>query len=1344
MPTLKRTLHKAKMNKDVDERLLPAGEYEHIENLRPARNIIGDKGAGNSVKGTVKLTNYNIPNARCIGEFKDASSGLIYGFITSPTKDMIYEYDVAQQSSTIVLESTKPDGVLNFNEHYLITGINKFINSDAKKNLLAWTDDYNPPRIINIARAKTYGLDGFEEADISVIKRPPIYAPTFDLTYTASTLENNLEDKCLQFAYRYIYLDGEASALSQFSNPAFSPSPFDLDYQTMENNGMVNAFNAVRVYFNTGSHRVKEIQLVFKSSIDDTINVIDTFDKEELGWSDDVTEDYLFSNDKIYGVLPTKELYRAFDNVPLLAKAQEVIGNRLVYSNYLYGYDMIDLYGDAVALDYDISLINDDISGESIPITVITLDTTDDGITLNLSGFDLSEGTSLVFNIGITETYYGVDGSYEGNNSFILNEDFNDATELAASEAFILFLETILTNSFLANYTFTEPDNSERIAETGFEIESSTATSITIKAPTLTYRIDNTPLDTEDDDFTDEVSTWAFDNSATSAFYSANAINSSLKTNRSYELGLIYKDENLRGSTVQTEINNTLYIPQEYSTYRNRLRVNINHKPPAWAKYYSFAIKQNRGNYETIYVNLFYKDGLFRWVKLEGANRDKVKEGDTLIVKSDLNGARYDIIKVRVLEIVTKDKDFIEGNENVDGDEIIEEAGVYMKIKPEGFDMNIDDATSRTYYGSQHLRYPVRCYTSPLFGEVDEADLFTPYALGAGSTVRIYINFKARGSISYEATYDKTFRVGGDFDSIEEWFNAEVVDLGTFGDDYTREWGFTDDGSQFFVFAHRDGTASRKITTTLKFEVLSTEGTVIFETEPTEFDDHIFYETSQTFAIENGNHLGNVQDQDVDLVDPAIVELDAFNCYVQGNGAESFKIKDVINKDYVSFNLRPSTVSVDGYRAIRYYADFTYGQPYVESSNFNGLNEFNAYTANFKDDLDRSFGAVQKLFTRDTDLLVFQEDKVHKILFGKDLLYNADGTGNLSAVEDVLNTHVAYAGEYGISKNPESFDYNGNSIYFTDAKRGYVLRLNYDGITEISAYGMRSYFKQYFDEAIYLKQAGAFNPFNDTYVLGGESHKISKVKPTVSDGIGLILRSIDEVETAFIEFGNVVGTDAGVDFDVTEGEATIDIEWNGTTVSSGAVSGTGTLRFDKTFSFPKTANLTVTPNGEATVNIAITKPTVNTYTVIPLVVNDADDAGKTNTNRFKWKDNNSITGWKTYDSVMSADNVAEYELLTGNEGTGVIAPTGSTVYVSSVTDRDDTKPFEVNNRLGYYVSNTLIASGDYQTVIDNATWLTETETKLEDLGTLNEANFTLARPSGEQYLYLVWDYTDKP
>ena len=125
----------------------------------------------------------------------------------------------------------------------------------------------------------------------------------------------------------------------------------------------------------------------------------------------------------------------------------------------------------------------------------------------------------------------------------------------------------------------------------------------------------------------------------------------------------------------------------------------------------------------------------------------------------------------------------------------------------------------------------------------------------------------------------------------------------------------------------------------------------------------------------------------------------------------------------------------------------------------NNTNVFSTAEAITKS-LDPSNGSIQKLYAYDTNLTVFQENKVSKALIDKDAIYSAEGVGTpVSSTQLVIGQIVPYVGEYGISTNPESWAQFGFRQYFADVNRGTVLRLSRDGITEIGAYGMTDWFR---------------------------------------------------------------------------------------------------------------------------------------------------------------------------------------------------------------------------------------------------------------------------------------------
>ena len=255
----------------------------------------------------------------------------------------------------------------------------------------------------------------------------------------------------------------------------------------------------------------------------------------------------------------------------------------------------------------------------------------------------------------------------------------------------------------------------------------------------------------------------------------------------------------------------------------------------------------------------------------------------------------------------------------------------------------------------------------------------------------------------------------------------------------------------------------------------------------------MFYETRRTYDINtSGNSKlhggsGGTGAADQTLNAPAIVRLNYydfnsnFNAYSFGNGVESMVIRDDWNGRHLKYSPRANSTYED-YAEERVEEALTYSGVYRETSGINNLNEFNLSLSNFKY-LDKSFGSIQKIKSRDTDLVIFQEDKVSKILYGKNLLSDAVGGGSIASIPEVLGTQISFSGQYGISKNPESFAQWGNNMYFTDEFRGAVCRLSGNGIFEISSFGMADWFKDLFRDYPGKRKLGGIDPFKGRYVL---------------------------------------------------------------------------------------------------------------------------------------------------------------------------------------------------------------------------------------------------------------------
>ena len=1183
MTKISNNFTKATVDLDSDERFTGGALIGEPKNIMVFSTEGSSAGVLKNVPGNLKVTDYNFQGAKTIGKGKDESGEKLYNFIKSDNYDYLIEFDITNKTSTIVLQSTT-GGVLNFIEGERILNFDIFVDAETGNSIAFWSGDSNPLRCVNIETAKTWGVDGFTDDDISVMKPSPIFAPTISLTTSIDGVQNNfINKKFLTFSYRYKYEDGYYSAPSSWTRVAFEPSQFSLDYQTYENNGMINLSNAVNVFFNVGPRGVIGVDLLFRESDKTTIYVVQQFVKSDEGWENKTIQMFQISKAKVFTVLPESQYYRNFDNVPLSAKAQTIIASRIAYANYKEGYnldvipdfdvdfvstptilddidgdllDFVDVTDYSNAIDYSVgttdggpdidqmnyvdNTIEMDLSAESgsyyatfeIKITpkagysgteytitvkegatvlqqwtsltgtqtkqysspdgvdkdVTVYVTADEGMLLeseltyvmrnyfnaplfryiydcyiqlvlpkstgygstlvgdtiidriaefDLTDFEFKSGKQIRINFELQSTL-NEDVIPSVTFFFNLTTDYTDITDFLTNSSFIEQLETIFSVSFKNDYT-----SGTIVTYEGFKV-SNTGNLLEITTPKTIYDVTEPDGNVNKNEFF--ILTEANLITPTSNAFT------SMHSNRDNEVVLIYMDEKGRKTTAIPSNNNTVYIPAEFSDRINKLKVTINSNPPSFAKYYKFAIKQPKKEYDTIYGNVVYKEGIYRYIQLLGGNKDKVNEGDILVLKSDYSGPLESLQEVKVLEVKEQSENFL----STDSETQKELPGLYMKIKQGNFNINVDQNSFTTYKGYGKRRYATRSFvsTEPIFGDI-ESGVFVPDVVNPGTQIRFYIEIKAFGKIAFNHVLDIRVTASEEYSSIQAWWTAEIEPLQEWVDfeaQSLRDWQFGADGRDFQIKPYRDGTASRDIITTVQFDVNFSGGTLIFETSPIENLETPFFETPETFTIVDGQH---------EFTEHILEE--AFNCFCFGNGAESFKIQDNLTGSSFSIDSNPTAINKEGYRQLNRFKDITYSEVYNSNTNSNGLNEFNLSLANYKEDIEGIYGPIYKIKGKDTNIEVYQEDKVSLVYYGKDLLYNADGTTNLAGIPEVLGQQKTYPSENGISQHPDSYDEYATNDYITDVKRGVVLKKNEsNGLFEISSQGMNSYFKNLF------------------------------------------------------------------------------------------------------------------------------------------------------------------------------------------------------------------------------------------------------------------------------------------
>jgi hypothetical protein len=1461
MANITRNFIAGRMNKSVDERLIPNGEYIDALNVRMGSTEQSEIGVIENIKGNLPLTSLSYvdgtplsSDAKCIGAFEDGERETIYWFVHDPNfpvgatgkLDLIVSFNVLTGILTYHIISIDDKGhantTLNFNPQFLITGVNIVKTGNLNDNLLFFTDDYNPPRFINVARG--YGNpianeDDFSAESILVIKRPPAEAPTI-VPLVTSGQENFLETRFICFAYRYQYADNEYSATSQFSEPAFLPNAFQFSVDSYLNEGMVNKANAVEVTYYTGGPLVVGIDLLFKEASGNVIRVIEKLDKANLGIPDNDYRTYVFNNSKIFTVLPESELLRLYDNVPRLAKAQTLMGNRLMYGNYVEGYNLIDKDGQPVKFEYYTQLVTEIIGETEITDSVSDGTYSIDGaetipgavFEIDLDGADLVAGAAISVEVTFNHESFSGDTPFPAETtdnvsvtfSFYLPTSYTSVYALATSAEFAeavgtastikpVFSSTPGAQTSCDGTTFTDqvncaiPNNLDALIKFGSGISavgepigiitSPASTVIGFQLPAMQY-VNNTTTPTQ---YVYEYYEVTF----VEATFQQIANPQSLHSNRDYEIGIVYMDEFNRSSTALVSPDNTVHIPCAYSANQNSIYAWIPKEQvaPAWATRYKFVIKPDQENYETVYTSIFFldPDSNDAYFLLDGENSKKVETGDRLIVKADSSGPTRQCVYATVLEKDSKAADFITIPSTLDPSvNLPVPSGVYMKISPNSFNVINDElaviAPGKIEVNQDNaneyplLRYPMNRFDTATNTWVD-------YDVPAGSRIRLYFKFERLGTGDGTNrcerriyTLDKTLVASANYDNMFDWWNGDNVkvvlnegisDVGGNNCDVDNQYIATITNSNvdiptalctnYFRF-FRDGASNqlqlmvtgtnscsgafsgskRRSSITANVEVFRADTTLIFETEPIDALPDVFFENNMSFSIDaNGNHSGNVQNQDINLGQPAIVNTMFFNCFAFGNGAESYKIRDsVVGR---SFNLgnRVTAVSEQDYREVDRSADITYSGIYNDESNLNKLNEFNLGLLNFKA-LEDSFGPIYMMDARETDVLVLQEDKISYVLAGKNLLSDSAAGGAITSVPQVLGTQIARVEKYGISFNPESYVQWGYDRYFTDVKRGAVIQIKgnsytNDNLMVVSELGMRTWFRDEFITSFNTQKLGGYDPYMDEYVLVSNEIELPAADDCVECGISQTLSFFEPEGSTFtycVDLGAYVGSvDINYVFSSTDPASTFKVKatYNGTVYTTAFINTSGTLNFTKTSNVVNTVEIEITTTGLATLKMTANCPVQQFMNVVEVMLTSDSDAGQTIHAQYRYVDGAYTSPLQstfvTFATGTTNPLVSRYAITNGPQGAGNIPTDNSTVAIISNKFPTDTFVFDsLNDKFRYLRTNTLYPNTSIG--INALIAASNLGTPIVSTGDVNQVTFNAG--TSDDYLYLIWDF----
>jgi hypothetical protein len=925
---------------------------------------------------------------------------------------------------------------------------------------------------------------------LDVIKHQPYNRPSITPETDSSYKHNNILDNLFQFKYRYVHHDNENTSYSGISDVIIddefarnTPLKFS-EYSKTANNLKVGYVDAIS--------DVKKIEIVARKGNDGEFFLVDTVQnnfikylkvlKNELiivpEFYFDVTLSKInFKNNGVYPFVDKAESDKLFDAVPKLAKAQTIISdNRLTYGNILEGYDNTPLvmrssfetdgkpkiettessllvYGNKTSTSAS-DIITDLIAtGASAANTVVATELTGTSepniwesgggknckmhFYIDFDGMDLNDENSQHLDIDIGFEVHRrssvvdlIDGKSKKRAArFAMNIDITgfDSINQVRNE----IISQFEANNWEGGTRMHDGDPGEANMEDcskdeGGESQIQCSLSGATRIDVYWKQKDN-----KDDPNGAGADSWGdwerVKQKAKVKFLSGAPGISSFKTGAFHDFGIAYFDETNRCSFVNTSpdfgnvplqdefedeevpvnLNGTrLYnkFPTEIGPELGQssgVKFEIYNRPPKWATSYQFVYAGNTSVDEFMQVTIPHVipgsggGDTQMYLSLQSLKNHKSSYTESTSSLVDFDVADGDRIRFISCKIGNERKRFT----------------TYLDFEITGFDVYQSDTPA---------------------GEDTQ-----PITTGAGEG-GFYITMPNPGSQTVELD------------------DGSTVSL--------NHSGFSLDGSGY--------------------DLLIAE---IYRPRKTQSPENLVYnEIGDRYAIGNAGtsqryHNGDTAQNpdyfiskevntEVSLV-PAVIRIDSGDVYMKartmftikdGSTFESFACEDYFLNDFHNTNhYDRGRINVINTNAAERRLDTSvyYSETYSSTGSINGLSSFNLANVPYFD-YNKEFGSIQSLKNSDNDLIIFHESKVGRVLVKSDILNTASGTGLVSLSNEVISNYAnLYSGQFGCGLNPESIVRHGKKFYFADIKRGAVLRLSADGLTVISDYGMKDYFR---------------------------------------------------------------------------------------------------------------------------------------------------------------------------------------------------------------------------------------------------------------------------------------------
>jgi len=1123
------------LNSDDDVRLVKSTEMTDALNVRISSDDEGDAFVIKNAYGNDEITlDTALPAGtnKVIGSVANDQKNSIFYFVWNSNNDhTIYRYSATKDAAYQVYK----DSVLGFTEDAFVKA--NIVTSLDGDELVYFSTANSEPKKINASKALrggypskfTSGTDEEKLLYLTTAKQPPLDPPTYSIVNNGDVKENRISDKVFQFAYRYIYQDGEISALSPYSSLTTSVAQLRDGFNTQQSKDF---YNQINVFVKNTVADVDKIQVFARQGNDGTFYQIEELNNSFTSNPTTVQ----FSNSVVGNALSVTDKNKLFDNVPQLADSQEIVDGRLMYGGYSEGYPNSLEKGDVALIAnykqdpivYDVTATLNAITGRSvsldfssIPATVSTdsklfinffLDT--NLITINGSG-----GTSFAFTSADVAYYesdsnnnfaYDVfsintvaDATTNGANfdsSGIQVQEFIDIPSGYTRQQVIDSVNSLL-DSIVYSVTLRKPQTSNSImAFNGTNNNGNLkgamefSTFVTHPVGTTTSTVEFRPISVDlqvqeyykgaaqtrmnivnSDVISVNLTSYVVTTSSSELSVGTFALTElgketkAFKSGSSHKLGIVYYDSRNRSSGVQ----------ELGDVYVNALNDRSNENDLYGAASIVMRLPESAPSWASRWAPVYTGRGGTTSKFIYGVGGAFIpfrSEGDITSFSSS------DVIYVSLNTLTGKENSYDNSTgallsytfENGDKLRIISYDGGY-----ETSEFNV-------------IGYEI------LENSDDNPILDTSSTSSIESTTGKFL-------VLEENTEASNFTISKINDRASKWFEKCIVEV------YNKKPETEDNiyyelGKSYQVVngVHSDERTATTFTATVtadeissstqffKGDVLETSGQpdiTILNTWKSGSTYYGKYRTgasftlgSYSFTVSNPEKVIDLSNGDAYFRPRSIfiatdqLEANNYRIYLRTTGItkyiDDYSVSDFFASESSSIG-RPLAPIPDA-KTVKRSGSITYSEPYLHEGTFNGLSSFNLSLSNFMD-LDYEYGSVKGLEGYNQRLYFIQENRAGVIAVNRNVIQTSSGDNLVALSNNVLQSEQYYVGEYGTSHS-ESVSSRDGMVYFADVKKGRVLRIDSQGITIISDANMSSYFEDKF---------GVITKYSPTKVVGG-------------------------------------------------------------------------------------------------------------------------------------------------------------------------------------------------------------------------------------------------------------------